>query len=409
MANTAAVVQRSTNPISPFTPQQEAASKAAADIILGLTRTNQSGIRYEPLAQSVSFVPVFGSPTTVQLQPLQAGLLQKFVVEVITTVTNPALGSALTRTELGPFASLSNISYTDPVQNQRINTSGIHLAMVTAMRRRRVPGAANSTDSPSGFGSNVQPIAAPASIAAGASGTVRAVYEIPCATGRYSLKGAVIGNAAFNSQNLSVTFNANFATAGTDPLGGGAGTGVVYTGAATGANAPTYSTVVNLYQHYYDNFDRQLLAPLTPDLSAVYELKSSIFTPLVAGADNYFRYTPLREFWSTVLMFDNGGVMNPGTDVNYFALQAANQTNFWKRSPAMQAYYHRNLFGDDPPDGIYFFDDSDNPIITLADGNTLLVMNPSSVQSGAQVVVGWEDVGISAVIATAPALAGVAG
>lgn len=408
-ATATAAPQRSMNPLSPFTPQQLAQSAAASRIILGLNRTDQSGVRYEPLAYSTSLTPVFGSPTTVQLQPFQAGLVQKYIVEVITTVTNPAGGSTLTRSELGPLASLSNISYTDPVQNQRINTTGWHLASVAAMRRRRVPGAAVTTDSPTGFGSNVQPITAPASIAANASGTVRMIYEIPLATGRYSLKGAIIGNAAFNSQNLSVTFNPNFCQTGTDPLGGASGIGTVYTGAGTGVNAPTFATTINLYQHYYDNFDRALLAPLTPDLSSIYELKSSIFNPIVQGADNYFRYTPLREFWSTVLAYDNNGTMNPGTDVSYFALQAANQTNFWKRSPQLQAFYHRNMFGDDPPPGIYFFDTADEPIVTLADGNTLLIMNPSAVTAGAQVVVGWEDVGISAVLATAPALAGAAG
>lgn len=133
-ATATAAPQRSMNPLSPFTPQQLAQSAAASRIILGLNRTDQSGVRYEPLAYSTSLTPVFGSPTTVQLQPFQAGLVQKYIVEVITTVTNPAGGSTLTRSELGPLASLSNISYTDPVQNQRINTTGWHLASVAAMR-----------------------------------------------------------------------------------------------------------------------------------------------------------------------------------------------------------------------------------------------------------------------------------
>ncbi len=170
---TAAAPQRSTNPLSPFNAQQLQQSALATQIILGLNRTDQSGIRYEPLVYSTALAPVFGSPSTAQLQPSQAGLVQKYVVEVITTVTNPAGGSLLTRSELGPLASLSNISYTDPVQNQRINTTGWHIACVAAMRRRRVPGAAVTTDSPTGFGSNVQPIAAPATIAAGASGPGR--------------------------------------------------------------------------------------------------------------------------------------------------------------------------------------------------------------------------------------------
>ncbi len=391
--------------LQPFAPQQLQACAAASAVLRGAASSPgvRSGSRFTQLAQTLSLVPTVGNGSVVTLAPQAVGLVTKYYVEVVTTVTNPAAGSTLTRTPFGPFNQLSNISYTDPSQNQRINTYGWHIANVTAMRRRRVPGSALTTDSPTGFGSVLAPIAAPATIAPSTTATVRTIYEIPLSVGRNSLKGAIVAGTVFSNQQLQVTFNPNFCSSGTDPLNAG------YTGAGTGANAPTFATTINLYQEYWDQYSQQLLSSLGPDLSTIYELKSTFFTPLVAGVNNFFRYSPLREYWSTVLAFDNAGVMNPGTDVNYFQLQAANQTTFWQRSPSLQSYHTRNLFADDAPAGVYLFDTHDDPIITAADGNTTLNMNPSTVNSGAVVYVGWEDIAIASVLASAPAISGQGG
>ena len=400
----AAPARPSNNVLQPFSAQQQAQSAYASAVLRGVQQDPHfaPGQRYEQIAQSGSFVPVYGQAYTLNLQPLPVGLITKYVLELVCTVTNPSAGSALTRTGFGPWQMLSNVTYTDSAQNQRINTYGWHLAAVNAMRRRRIPGSALSTDSPSGFGATLAPIAAPASIAAGASGTVRAFFEIPVATGRNSLKGAVLGNALLGTQQLQITFNPTFCQAGTDPLKSG------YTGASA-SNPPTFACTFNLYQHYFDNYDPGLLVPLAPDLSIIYELKTTVFSSLVQGIENFFRYSPLREYWSTVLAFDNGGTMNPGTDITDFTLQAANQTTFWKRTPSMQSYIQRNTFGDDAPPGVYFFDTSDEPIITAADGNTVITLNPSSLQSGATVTVGWEDVAVAQVLSAAPSLAGMGG
>ena len=392
-----------TSILQPFTPQQLQASAAASALLRGAASQAgvRSGRRFRQLVQSQSFVPVQGQATTVNLTPQPVGLTTKYFVEVITTITNPAGGSLLTRAPFSAFNQLSNIAYTDPSQTQRINTTGWHLATVAAMRRRRIPGAAYTTDSPTGFGSVVQPIQAPATIAAASgTGTARSIYEVPLSTGRNSLRGAIVSGTVFSNQQLQITFNPNFLQAGTDPLNAG------YTGSGTGAAAPTMATTVNLYQEYWDQYSQALLAALQPDLSTIYELKTSVFTPIVANVDNYFRFSPLREYWSTVLAFDNGGVMNAGTDVNYFKLQAANQTNFWQNSPALQSFDTRNKFGDEAPPGVYLFDMHDEPIVTAADGNTTLIVNPNSVQAGATVTIGWEDIGIASVLAAAPGLAG---
>lgn len=386
----------STNILQPWSDKQLADSASASNLLRSIGR------RFTQQIYATSLVPVYGNPSVITVPINPVGLISKFIVMMSTVVTNPGGGALLTRGSFGPFNTLSLVQYTDPATNNRIATSGWHLASVTARRHRRVPGAAWSTDSPTGFGAVMAPLSAPATIAAGASGTVSCVYEIPLALGRNSLKGAVFAGAVFSTQSLQLTFNPNFAQNSADPLG------AVYTGASN-ANAPTYATQVTVFQEYWDQFPLGLLNPLSPDLSTVYEIKQTAFAPLIANQDNYIRFTNLRQFLSTVVAFDNGGALNAGTDIGYFLLQSANQTTEWKRPPLLQSYLTRNAYGDDFPAGVYMFDFAENPIITAAEGNTVLSVNPTSVQANANLLVGWEDLAVSQVLASAPSLAGTAG
>lgn len=393
-------VSAGANILQPFSPQALAQSAAASEQIRSIGR------RFRQQIYQTTVTPVYGSPTVINVPVQPIGLVTKFIVELSTVVTNPNTGSLLTRTGMGPFNQLSLIQYTDPATNTRISTPGWHLAAVTARRHRRVPGAAVTTDSPSGFGAVISPIACPSTIAANANGTVRAVYEVPLSIGRHSLRGAVFSGAVFATQSLQLTVNPNLAQNSTDPLL--AAGGAVFTGASN-ANPPTFSTTVTVIQEYWDQFPLQLLAPLAPDLSTVYEIKQTSFSPLVANADNYIRFTNLREFWSVTAAYDNGGTLNAGSDINYFMLQSANQTTEWKFDAFVQSYLTRNAFGDDFPAGHYMFDLTEAPIVTAAEGNTVLSVNPSSVNANAVLYVGWEDLAISSVLASAPSLSGNAG
>jgi len=386
----------STNILQPWTAQQLAQDQQASGVLRSV------GKRFLQQIYQTTISPVYGTSPVISVPIQNVGLITKFVVVAQTTVANPSAGSALSRGTFGPFSTFSLIQYTDPATNQRISTTGWHLAAVTARRHRRVPGAAWTSDSPTGFGATLSPIACPSSIAANANGTVNVVYEVPLALGRSSLKGAVFAGAVFATQSLQLTFNPNFAQNGSDPLG------AVYTGASN-ANPPTFSTTVTVYQEYWDQFPLSLLNALSPDLSTIYEIKSTSFSSLVANSDNYVRFTNLRQFLSNVVAFDNGGTLNAGSDINYFMLQSANQTTEWKRSALLQSYMTRNGYGDDYPAGVYLFDYSDAPIITAAEGNTVLSVNPSTVNSNAVLQVGWEDLAVSQVLASAPSLAGNAG
>lgn len=394
--------QPSVNILNPFTPKQLADSAAASQVI----RTTGKKLRQQTYTSGFSLT--YGVPTTINLPIQPIGLNTKFYIEVSLLITNPVGGGAMTRTPFGPLNIASQIQYTDPSTNQRINTTGWHIGMTQYRRHRRIPGSALTTDTPTGFGSNgPQPVVAPASIAASTSNQlVRMIYEIPLSTGRNSLRGAVFSGATFTTQSLQVTINPNLCQNGTDPLG------AVYTGASN-TTVPTFSSgTITLYQEFWDQFSLGLLDPLAPDLSMVYELKNTALSPLVPNLDNFVRFTNLRTFLSTVLAFDNAGVMNAGTDVNYFLLQSANQTKLMYHDVFLQEMFTRNSYGDGPPAGVYMFDWSDlasGPIVTAAEGNTVLSINPSSVTAGAVLSVGWEDIAVAAVLASASSLSGIAG
>jgi hypothetical protein len=362
-----------------------------------------NGKRFTQLIYSTTIAPVAGQQQVVSVPIQPVGLISKFYVEIVTTIANPVGGALMTRTGMGPWNTLAFIQYTDPNSNARIATPGWHLASVVTRRHRRLPGAANTTDSPSSFGATFNTIACPATIAANTTGQiVAAIYEVPLCFGRHSLKGGVFSGAVFATQSLQLSFNQNFTKPSGTPLD------AVFTGGGTGVNAPTYAVSINVYQEYWDQFPLQLIPMLSPDLSTVYEIKQTALASLIAGADNYVRFSNLRQFQSVVLGFDNGGVLSAGTDVNYFALQSANQTTEWKRTPRLQSYLTRNQIGDGFPPGFYLFDFSEDPISTAAEGNTVLAINPTTVNANAVLQIGWESLGVSSVLASAPSLAGTA-
>lgn len=395
-----AAAQPSTNILQPWNQQQLQMDAAASQQIRAIGR------RFTQQTYQQSFVPVYGSPTVVNVPITNIGLLTRFYVQLQVTITNPAGGATLTRSGMGPFSAFSLIAYTDPNTNQRIQTTGYHLAAVTQRRHRRIPGSAYTTDSPSGFGSVIQPIAAPSSIAANNSGTVNVMYEVPLGFARNSLKGAVFAGSVFATQSLALTFNPNFAQNSADQfnISGGA----VYTGASN-SSPPTYACIVTVFQEFWDQFPLQLLAGISPSLSTVYELKQTIYSSIIAGSDNFIKFSNLREFHSMFIAYDNGGTQNAGTDINYFLLQSANQTKLWQRTPFLQSYLTRTKFGDDLPAGCYMMDFSEQPVITAAEGNTVMSVNPITAATGSVLLVGFEDLATSSVLASAPSLGGMAG
>ena len=113
----------------------------------------------------------------------------------------------------------------------------------------------------------------------------------------------------------------------------------------------------------------------------------------------------LHDFLSTFAIFDNGGTLNVGSDVNSWGIQAANFINFQKYDPTLSAAFSRNYISDDWPKATYYWSHRHKPISTAQFGNTELVLNASTVNANAKLYIGYEMFALVNLVAQAGALA----
>lgn len=337
------------------------------------------------------WLPIFSQtittniPGTVINVPLRnVGLLKRVVIELNGSVVQ---GAAETQTA-SPWSIaniLSGVVLQDFNSQNRIQTTGWHLHAAASFRRQSAFGAAFTNDSPMQFGNNVVVIRSPSSFTT--TQIFRMYFEVPLAYGDYDLRGAMYMGVVNATANLQMTINPTFFVPST-------GDNALAAYKSSTAQAGVISTLtIQVHQNYLDQiptFDNG--NPILPflDLSKMYQLQNTAFSGFTASQDFPIPYANGRNYLSTMLMYDNVG-LNAGTDVNYFALTAANNLQFIKWSPNMTSLMARQIMGDDFPTGSYYFDHRKQPINTLNYGNMQLIVNPSSVISAAsQFLVGWE-------------------
>lgn len=341
--------------------------------------------------------------------PLRAvGLNKRFLVELVATVTAGAQN--LTLQNLGPSCFFSPIIFNDLSNQQRLNTPSWHTVAVSSLKRRRIWGAAYTTDTPNGYGNVLaKEFVAPTTINATTAGTIYAYFEIPLSYSDFDLRGAIYAGVTNATMYLQLTVNPNLLVAtGIDA------TQSMYQSAGAAAGVLT-SFTMNIYQNYLDQIPRypqgsqQAGQPMLPllDVGTAYQLTYSPLAGLVAAQDNPQPYANFREFQSTTVYYDNAGVVNAGTDLNYFAIQSANFTNILKVDPPTNAMLTRILLGADMPKGMYYFDHRHKPISTIQYGNMAMVINPITVTSAASnFIFGYETLALINLITGAGALSG---
>lgn len=324
--------------------------------------------------------------TQLNIVPQQVGLVRGFLVKVSGTIRNGGAGTA-TRTQFGAANLLRNIGFTDVNNQVRHATQGWHLNMINSAKQPILFGGAYAGNIPVNYGNNFDVMTAPATIATGADAAVQFFYYVPLSYGKVDLRGAMWAGITNAVAQLNLEINPAPWTAAGDP-------GLaVYTGStATGWKAATPVTVT-VWQDYIDQIPQdQNGNPILPmdDLAMLYQLQNSALTGLVVGQDYGVPFANFRSFLSTAIVYDNAGVYNAGTDINYFALQTANSSNIWKYGPEEASLYARSVFMADPPLGTYYFDHRAKPISTQQFGNTQITLNPSAVTAGASLSVGFE-------------------
>lgn len=311
------------------------------------------------------------------------GLIKKFLVLVEFDLAQSA-AETLNRTKLGPSNILSQVVFNDMSNQQRISTPGWHLHLLATARRKVPFGAAYTTDSPVAIGSNLPVMNAPAAVTT--SQHIRQFYEVPLAFSDYDLRGAMFAGVLNATSTLQLTVNPSIVAAST------ADSVLSAYQSTTGATGTITNFKVTVYQVYLDQLPSNGGVPILPmlDLGTAYMLNQTVFTGFAVGQDNPIPFANMRDFLSTILIIDQNGTLNKGTDINNFSLTSANYTNIFKKEVFGQALETRNLIGDDFPDGSYYFDFRNKPISTVNYGNMQLNVNPSSFAANATVLVGFE-------------------
>ena len=345
-----------------------------------------------------------GAGTIINVPIRNVGLLKRLWIEISATYTN-GTGGVLTLSPFGASNIISNVNFTDLSSQQRINTTGWHLVTVASAKAQKPYGSAATTDSPCGYGNIFQKIwQAPSTIAVSTPGTLNAIYEIPISYSDYDLSGAIYMSVVNATANLQFTLNPNFAVGSASDQ-----TNAVYQSAGTTNLGTLTSVTYTVYQNYLDQLPHgsngQIILPYY-DMSKSYLLNSTVYSGIVQGQDNPFPFANFRNILSTTAVYDNNGVLNTGSDINYWAIQAANYTNVFKYDPYFAAFLSRLILQDDFPKGMYYFDSRKKPINTVQYGNMQLLLNPSSAVSASNVQVGYESIALINQVVAAGSIGG---
>jgi len=331
------------------------------------------------------------------------GLIKRFVIRIRGTVVQGA-AETQTLTQFGLANVLSNITFTDLNNQVRINTTGWHAHYCATARRQAAFGAAFTNDQAllTKIGSNFPVISGTNAVTTIQPFTM--YYEVPVSYGDFDLRGGIYANVVNATMNLQITFNPSFFVAT-----GANATGAVYQ-SSTAQLGILALTDFRVYQNFLDQLPMTQQGPVLPllDLSHAYMLQNTAFAGLTVGNDNPIPYANFRQFLSTFVVYDNAGVLNLGTDINYFALQSANFTNIFKFDPfTSKLVNEREIIQDDFPAGMYYFDTRRKPLITTQYGNMQLVMNPITVTgASSQMLVGFEMLSLINQVANAGSLPG---
>lgn len=345
-----------------------------------------------PCKQRIASVTV--DPAAVQnivnVVPRAVGILLGFQVVVTATFSNNHATIDLTRTDHNVANLINRVIFTDPGNYQRINTRGWHLALIDAVKSGMPSFAAYSVDTAIGYGPNYTPFVCPSAVAHGATGTLRAMYNVPCAYGPSDLRGAVFMNLINATSNLQLQINSA-------PVvdANGDATGAIFTGSA-GATGLITTMTIDVYQIYIDQIPlvNGKLAYPKDDLNIVYELKDTTLTGMAVSSWFSAPFSNFRDYLSTSLLYDNTGVLTFGTDITDFRLTTANFYSMFQQTPLVAAADFRKLVGTDPPKGVHFFDHRRKPISTYQYGNqTLDVLFSSVTGSASKLLVGYETMG----------------
>lgn len=322
------------------------------------------GARYVRKLQSVN-----ATSGLIQIPLDRVGITTGISLHVSATINNTGAG-ALVPSILGPFNLLQNISYTDFGGTQHtVNLNGAQLEIHNAAREGRIPYLSPSLQLP-GLGSSISGLVE----TGGAVGnsTLQFFLDLPLAIHEdVDLTGAVLSQTGQGNHYVQAQIAASL-------IGADAVLSPFASGTATLTNVQ-----ITAYQRYLmpPAFTSQFIPSL--DLTTVYGYQTEQdLTTIATGADHYCYWPNARNILSALHVFDNGGVLNPGSDLNYVKLFANSNTLMKEYSPPMFLANQRKVFGADLFPGFYYLGNRRQPIVVNQIGQVATIFNPSAASAG---------------------------
>lgn len=334
------------------------------------------------------------SNNVVQVPFRNVGLVKGFIVKCVAAFTASASANP-TVTTFGPANILSNVTLFDLDNYQRINTPGWHLNVLGTLKEGFPHGAAllsTAFDAQVGYGSNFGASAITAPTDVPATGSATFYYWVPCSYSASDLRGAIYAGVVNATAYLQLTINPTPWIINTSDA-----TLAIFTG-ASGSSTTISSITITVYQVYLDQLPRwsqgpQAGAPMLPpvDIATQYRLNATSLQGVTTGQDFPVPFSNFQQFLSLFIIYDQAGTLNGGTDLNYFALAAANTYQLFKVDPTTQAWRSRHKIMTDFPKGTYGFDFRNAPISTNQTGNMQLFLNAITAATGTTVFPAFES------------------
>lgn len=370
---------------------------------VAVNRANRMNLIPGPNTQTVRRIQLIGTFTSANyvagqnlqafFQPAPAGIITRLLLRVTASI-GQGVAETQTRVQNGGAALFSNVLFTDTSNQTRINAPSWYLNLLSGIRRRRFYGAARTNDINNVFGMGAAftgaTWASPATLSAAppANGSPNyfGFFEIPLAYGPDDLRGAMLAGLVNSSAQLTLTVNPNFFVTSTDTVN--------IAEAAYQSSSAQLGKIGNVqiqvYQEYIDQIGGLPLPML--DLATIYLLQVGAGFSPVASSDLSIPYANYKYFLSTIFRYNNSGVFNLGSDINYVALRTANATDLIHVDPLTLTQLNREWMGQDLPAGYYTINHRQKPLFTNQYGNLNLIINPSVVTgSNSTIAVGYEQ------------------
>jgi hypothetical protein len=188
----------------------------------------------------------------------------------------------------------------------------------------------------------------------------RFFYELPLAYSDTDLRGAIYAAVVNATWNLQFTINPSFFVAT------GADATRPFSSRPPRSLARLTNLVFTVFQVYLDQLPFAGANPILPlfDLATGYLLINTTQTGLVVNQDFPIQYPNFRQILSTMFIYNNNGVNNPGTDIASIGIQAANLVFSTNPIRSRLRLKLRNTIGDDFPAGSYCIETRMQPINT---------------------------------------------